>query len=196
MVELTEAVVDEAAHQGRTLVPEDLVWLAESAHRDGPGVPRDVLAAYAERLADDRDVAFDVRGFLGSVDDRLTSDQAWQGAEVLYRVEDDRISRYPARWHDELGGSTDIRKFVAFLQEEVPEFEDDLGRGGAGRGVPRQSLLDVVAAVGDLDRQEATAALEKARDRGEIVEDADQHPGASVYLAEEASDLRDEDLEH
>jgi hypothetical protein len=42
-----------------------------------------------------------------------------------------------------------------------------------------------MAVVGGLDRQSAKAEIEAARDDDRIVEDADQHPKAGVYLAED-----------
>lgn len=191
MVDLHDAVLEEAAHEGESLVPADLVSLAERAHDDGPGVPPDVVAAYAERLADGNRVDLDAEAFLAAIDDRRTAEDTWQGGDAFYEVGADRISRYPRRWHDELGGSADVREFVAFLQEEGPEF----GRGGQGPGVPEPTLLAVMAAVGGTDRREARAALEEARERGDVVEDADQHPDAGVYLADEADDLRDPSIE-
>jgi hypothetical protein len=49
-------------------------------------------------------------------------------------------------------------------------------------------VIEVLGLVGGLDRPDATTAVHEARDRGDIVEDADQSPEADIYLAERAPD--------
>ena len=63
MVDLSDRVVEEAVHEGETLLVADLVSLAERAHRDRPGIDRDRLEAYAEALDERRDVSFDRAAF-------------------------------------------------------------------------------------------------------------------------------------
>lgn len=195
MAELSDEVLDEAAHEGETLLVEDLVSLAERAHDDAPGIERDRLMDYAEALAERRDVSFDLPAFHKGVDDRLTDDETWAGRDMLYELGEGRISLYPAEWHQEIGGSTDIAEYIAFLEQESPEFIVDRSTTAVGPGVPQQKLLDIVAVVGRVDRETARAALKEARDAGDVVEDADQHPQAGVYLQEEAENYRDASLD-
>lgn len=195
MVELDEAVIDEADRRGEALHVADLVALVELRHDDGrPGVDRDVLAAYADELSARADFSFDADEFRATVDDRLTDAETWAGRDVLYEVEPGRVSRYPARWHERLDGSTDVREYVEFLETADPEFVDEFA--GTGRGVPEDVLLDVVSVLGGVAREEARAALKEARDRGDVVEGADQHPNAEVYLADDVEeDMRDPSLD-
>jgi len=39
-------------------------------------------------------------------------------------------------------------------------------------------------AVGGMDRQAADSAIERARQNNRLVEDADRHPRAGIYLAD------------
>lgn len=194
MVGVHDAVVDEAAHEGSAMTVDDLVALVERHHDDRPGVSRETLAAYAERLASRRDVGFDPDAFLAEVDDRTTDAGTWTEGTLLYPVAADRISRFPARWHENLGGSTDVASYLRFFEDEATAFASAVGRRDQEGAVPEPQLLDVVSTVGRVGREDAKEAIEAARDRGDVVEDADQHPGASIYLREEAEDLRDGEL--
>ena len=176
MVDLNDRIIRAAADQGNTLLVDDLVRLVEQYHdHDGSGVSRETLDAYARRLGDERD-DFEADGFLGAVDDRLTD--GGYTTDAFYRVGDDRISAYPAQWHDDLGGETDLKEYVRYLSDRDPESGAELG--GAGRGVPEHELLDIVGVLGGTDPDAAKAQLESLRDDGELVEDADQHPNARV----------------
>lgn len=183
MADLDDHTLTELRREGSSLLFTDVVTLVERHHpHDQPGVPEETLLAYADALARDADYAFDAAAFREELDDRLADAETWAGENRVYRLGDDRVSRYPESWHERLGGTADVREFVAFLQEEVPEFKGDVGRGGAGPGIPEQALLDVVAVVGGVDRDDAKARLQELRERGELVEDADQHPDAGVVL--------------
>lgn len=173
----------------------DLVRLIERRHDERAGVPRDVIREYARTLESRRDFSFSADAFVRTVDDRVTDADSWNGYDVFYSLDADRISQYPSRWHDRLGDSLDVEAYLAFIQDDAPEFGDDTGHSGAGSGIPEDTLLDVMAVVGRVDREEAKAALQQARDRGDVVEDVDQHPQADVYLRDEADDLRDETLD-
>lgn len=190
MVETDDAVIDEAVHEGETTGPLDLFGLLEK-HHDDPGISRDRLRAYANALAARRDFAFDADGFLSDLESHRTDADTWEGLDRVYDLGDDRFSRYPPAWHDELGGSTDAEAYVRFLAEEVPSFSDDIARGAAGGqagGIPEDTLVDVIMTVGRVEREEARAAIGEARDRGALVEDVDQHPQAAVFLAEDADE--------
>jgi hypothetical protein len=189
MVELSDRVVEEAAREGEALLLAELVSRAERAHPERPGIDRDRLGTYAEALAERREVALDPDAFREELADRVTDDGTWTDREAIYDPGDDRLSRYPARWHEELGGSTDVTDYLAVLRGRDLAFVVDREGAEAGPGVQERELVDVVAVVGRVDRETARAALQEAREAGDVVEDADQHPEAGVYLPEDAGDL-------
>jgi len=190
MVEPSQAVVDEAVHEGETMSVRDLVERIERYH-DGPGVDRDTVAAYARELESRRDYAFDAEAFLDDVAAHTTDAETWEGNNRLYALGKDRISLFPAQFHDQLGGSTDVPEYLRFFLDDAPAFLDDIGRSAAG-GVPEDALIEVVEAVGRVDRGAATEALHEARDAGAVIEDTDQHPQGAVYLRDRApEDLLD-----
>lgn len=183
MTDINENVVTEAVQQGESLLAEDFVELIERHHpHEQPGVSRETIDQYTDALAVRDETDFDADGFTETLDSRLTDAETWQGHDALYALNDDRVSTYPANWHEALGGSTDVREYIRFLLE-AENFEN-LESGGAGYGVPQKTLLDIVAVVGRTDREAAKARLEELRDSGEVIEDADQHPDARVRLAE------------
>lgn len=184
-MEPRDDVVDEIVHRGPTTT-QQTVALLERGHRHERGIERSTLDDYAEALDERADFEFDPEGFYTDLEDALVDDGAWVSEDALYRVGDDRISRYPERWHDELGGSDDVAAFVSLLNDS-PSVEHG--------GVNEEALLDVVAAVGRVRKDDAKAELEHLREEGVVVEDADQHPDAGVYLAEDAEELRDPALD-
>ena len=193
MAEPNGAVVDEIIREGETMGSRDMVELIER-HHDGPGVARETIDAYAAALEARDDYAFDAADFLAHVDENTTDADWWEGGvfyDVADDVEDHRISLFPAAWHDHLGGSTDVVEYVRFIQDEDSDYLDDIDLGGPGDGVPEAAVVEVLELVGRLDRPDATTAVHEARDRGDIIEDADQSPRADIYLAERApEDLR------
>ena len=191
-MELRDDVVDEIVHRGPATTRRT-VQLIERGHRHERGVELDTLDDYVDALAERRDFAFDPDDFYAELEDGLVDDEEWVDEDKLYRVGDDRISRYPKRWHDELGGSDDVEAFVRLLADTG--FAESVGQSGAGGGIDEEALLEVVAAVGRVPKDDAKAKLEALRDEGVLVEDADTHPHAGVYLAEEAEELRDPALD-
>lgn len=168
----------------------DLVALLERHHRDTHGIELGTLRAYADRLADERDYKFDDEAFLSDADAALTDRTEWIGGEVIYLLDDERGSVYPATFHEELGGSTDAETYVGFLQD-VEGFppasaDEDLG-------VPERELESALSVVGQISRDEARSVIERQRENGTLVEDADQHPNAGVYRAEDADGITDQD---
>ena len=190
-MELREAVVDEVVHRGPASVRRT-VLLVERGHRTGPGVDRATLDDYVDAFAARENFEFDPEWFYDELEAALVDDETWVAEDSLYRLDDDRISRYPARWHEELGGSDDVAAFLDFLQDTP--FADSVGQSGAGGGIDEQALLDVVAAVGRVPKDDAKARFESLREEGVVVEDADQHPHSGVYLADEAGEMRDPGL--
>lgn len=192
MVEPDQTVIDEAVHAGESMGTRDLFDLIERT-REGPGVERQIVAAHAEGLADRRDYAFDAEGYMAEIDEKTTDAEWWEGPDRYYDLGESRLSQFPAGWHEELGDSTDAAEYVEFLLHEQPEFVEDLDAGAAGDGVPEETVVDVMTVVAGVDRETALTAIHQARDRGEIVEDADQSPDATVYPTEDAPEsLTDE----
>lgn len=181
MVELRRAVIDEAGERSKYLTATEFLDLVERGHpTDAPGVERSTFEAYAEQL-DEETPTVDADGLRESLDERTTDDEEWVDDETVYRLGDGRISLYPASWHERLGGESDPRAFLRTFSET----------GAFEAGVPESTLIDAMAVVGNADRETAKGNLEALRERGEVVEGADQHPDANVYLAEDAEDIEE-----
>jgi hypothetical protein len=187
-MEPRDDVVDEIVHRAPATARRT-VLLAERGHRTEAGVDRETLDGYVEALAGRRDFEFDPEGFRAELEAALVDHEQRVAEDRLYRIGGGRISRYPARFHEELGGSDDVAAFVDFLTDT--RFAETVGASGAGDGIDEEALLDVVSAVGRVPMDEAKGRLETLRNEGVIVEDADQHPHAGVYLADDAEGLRD-----
>ncbi|MWG35606.1 hypothetical protein [Halomarina oriensis] len=179
MTDLRRAVLDEAGSRSKYLTATEFLALVERGHpTDRPGVARETYDAYVTQLSEETPTV-DAEGLRTNLDDATTDGDEWAGDETVYPVDDDRISLYPASWHDRLGGESDPRTYLR-LFSETNAFE---------QGVPESTLLDAMVTVGGTDRETAKGNLEALREDGEVVEDADQHPDANVYLAEEREDL-------
>lgn len=112
-----------------------------------------------------------------------------EGETMSVRDLVERIERY----HD--GPGVDRDAVAAYARElesrrdyafDAGAFLDDIERSAAGGGVPEDTLVEVVEAVGRVDRRAATEAIHEARDAGAVIEDADQHPQGAVYLRDRA----------
>lgn len=184
MVDTDQQAVDEIVHEGEALGTGELIDILERYHDDRPGVPEAAIAAYARELKEREDSSFDAEAFGEIIADRLTDSDSWvDDGDRLYELEGGRISQYPATWHDRLAGERDPAAYLRFFEAEVPSV---LGNAPGGRQrADEDQLIDVMAVVGEMSRDAAKAAIESARDDGRIVEDADQHPKAGVYLAED-----------
>ncbi|MFC6836682.1 hypothetical protein [Halomarina ordinaria] len=189
MTDLNDAVLDEAEHRGKYLLPRELLTMVEYHHGEGtPGVDREHFVAYTEAL-DERTDAIDHETFESTLDDQLTDEESWVDEEAVYELPSGRISAYPARFHETLAGSNDPRAYLRFLQADS-SFEPNTT--GTTTGVPEGQLVDVMSVVGHVTPDEAKAAIERLREEGEVVEDADQHPDANVYLDEQTEYDREE----
>lgn len=180
---LSEPLLEEAGNRSQYLHPRELVLLTERhepADGERPGVDRVTVTDHAAAL-DERGSHVDIDEFEARLEEAVTDTDTWADDHAVYALGDGRLSAYPAAWHDALGGETDLVAFVRFLVEES-SFDGVDAR--AGDGVPEQDLLNVAAAVGDRTREEAKTELERLRDEGRLVEDADQHPDAGVYPPE------------
>ena len=183
MVDTDQQAVEEIVHEGDALGTSRLVDILERYHDDRPGVPRDAIGAYARELNERDDSSFDAEAFRDVVEDRLTDSDRWvDDGDRLYELDGGRISQYPATWHDRLRGERDPAAYLRFFEAEAPEV---LGTAPGGRQRANEDqLIDVMAVVGEMSRDAAKGAIESAREADRVVEDADQHPKAGVYLAE------------
>jgi len=184
MADVDETVLDEAGHEGESMSPVDLVALVEHHSGETPGVDRETLAAYANALEARGDYDFDADRFLDRVDDRVIDTESWSGMEQFYALGDGRISKYPAEWHDRLGGSTDAAAYVRVITDRAPDFAEFTDREGVAPAVAKDDLIDVIEVVGGVDRETAAGAIERARDDGRVGEYADQHPQTGVYATD------------
>jgi hypothetical protein len=187
---LSEPLLEEAGSRSQYLHPRGLVLLAERHEpRDGegPGVARAAVFDHAEAL-DERGSHLDAGAFASALDEAVVDADEWADETSVYRVGDDRLSAYPQAWHDALGESRDLVEMVRYLTDT--DFEGV--EAWADETVPEDDLLDIAAAVGGFDREAAKAELERLRDEGRLVEDADQHPDAGVYPpeADQESDVK------
>ena len=197
MAEINDAVVEEVLQDSQNLLLREVVTLIEREHPDAtttPGITRETLMAYAQVFGEDTGFPTGPEEFRASIEDRLTASETWVDNDVLYELNDDRVSVYPSRWHDELSGEVDIPTFLEFLQDEGSGVEGDLNRGGAGGGIPESELVEIVSVVGRTDRETVKERIETLRDEGVLAEDADQHPDARVQLRKR-DDRRDPSLE-
>lgn len=198
MVDTNQQVIEEARQRGDTLTSRELLLLIEQYHRPGgPGVGRELLEAYDAEVARDDVIPYQEGQLLETVERHLGDDESWVDEETYYPVGDDRVSTFPAAWHDELGDTTDLRAYVDVIGNAIggSDTDSDSQRGRMGTGVPEGLLLEAARAVGGLDPETAKSRLEERRDAGELVEDADQHPNARVHLSEDTEAMRDGWLE-
>ncbi|WP_135828624.1 hypothetical protein [Halorussus halobius] len=171
-------LVDRLARHDEYFTAKDLVRYLERHHPvEGPGVPRDLVEAYAEELDYDRD------RFETSLDDRLTDAETWQPGERLYEVDGD-LSVYPPSWHQQLADTTDLAAYVEVMLESVraPEgVEVERDR----LGIRQADLLTAVEIIADVDRSRAAQMLRDQRLAGDVVLYAFQNPEEIVRLPED-----------
>lgn len=195
-VELDERTLEELFHRGRWLSFPDFVRLIEQDHpHDGPGVSKEVLDAYAEALVDDLggSAPFTVEAVDRMIETHLTDSGVWLES-ALYDVGPDRISAYPAPWHDRLGRESDPRAYVEVMRDELAKARGFTARGRAAPGVPKQQLLDAMCVLGEMDRAEATRAIDEERRRNELLLYPYQNPEAEVQLPDSVEPPRTERL--
>lgn len=183
MVDVDEDVLAEAASRGDVLFVEDLVSLLERHHTHQKlGVPRDLVVAYCERLAE-ADTGVAGEDIEQEFAERLVDDEEWAGPDALYAVGEDRVSRYPLAWHRELAGEESLPAVVDAMTSALPDDGAGLPRGGAGAGIPEEYLLEAASVLTALSRETAAERLRERRADGDLEQDADQHPNARVRLA-------------
>jgi hypothetical protein len=195
VTEINERIVAEADDRGESLLVDEFLTLIEQYHpHEHPGITWGTLEAYTDAMAGtDYGHSHDMEGVLDAVDDRLTDGE--YRTDAFYRVGDDRVSVYPASWHDELGGEIDLREYVGFFTNLDLDDENGAELGANGGGVPEQLLVEVAGIVGRADPDTVKSRLEDLREQHELVEGADQHPNARVRLPENADNLRDSSVD-
>lgn len=192
MTELNERVLDRAASK-ELLRVEGLIALVERHDGDvddGPGVPVERLRAYVEEIAREGG-SLTPDNLDAALEKRSTDAETWAGQNLIYEVDDDRVSTYPVEWYERLEGVSDVEEHLRVIVDDIVEndrFEDSEGafdQGGPGKGVPAGFLLDVASSIGDLSREEADAQLTELRKNDVVSEAADQYPTARVRLLDD-----------
>ncbi|SFF90676.1 hypothetical protein SAMN04488063_0740 [Halopelagius inordinatus] len=183
--DLSDTVLDEIAGHRETILVGDIVVLAEQydeAYARETGVPADRLVAYVEELARNG-YSLDPDGVREGLDRKAVDSRSFAGTDALYWVGEDRVSAFPARWHEELDGETDLVRYVEVMLDDIDDSESAFDHGGAGSGIPVPDLVNAVNAMTDLSREQISSEINRLRDEGVFEEDTDQHPDARVRLA-------------
>lgn len=199
MVDTNQQVLKEAQRRDDMLTSRELLLMIERYHRsDGRGIDQELIDAYDDAVGRDEAIPFEEGEFRESVERRLSDEETWVDEDTYYRLGDDRISTFPAEWHETLGDTTDIRAYVDVIGEGMGESGpgDGAQRGGLGTGVPEGIVLEAAMVIGGIDQETAQERLEQRRADGDLVEDADQHPDARIHLAEDVEGMRDDSLEN
>jgi len=176
-IDLSDAVLDEAASRGETLTIHDLLRLIERFDT-GPGVPDDRLDRYLNALGNSR---FNESALREGLDRRLVDANGWQSETEVYRL-DGGVSAFPPRWHEDLTGETDLTRYVATMTAAVDGGSDGYAHGGHGNGVPEKLLLDTAVVFGGYTYKGAMDEVDRLRDEDLLTAGADQHPNARVRL--------------
>ena len=198
--DLDDRILEEATDRG-TLRAEELLTLCEGYSTDDePGLTRETLVAYARALDErEADVALDTQAegltdqethaisdglLIQELRTRRTDAFEWEG-EGIYVLDasEDRLSAFPAAWHEEVGGETDLGELFAFLREIEPFRRD--AEAGTGKVSPDR-LIALASAVGGLDPESARERLAELKEGGEIVEvsESPSHEGLKARGAE------------
>lgn len=174
---LDDDVLDEARSRSETLDLLDLIELLET-HRveSGRGVTRERIDEYAAALDYDPDRIEDL------IDERVVDSRDWTSGGALYRLDGERISAYPPRWHDELADTTDLTEHVGLIHSSVTAVEGDEHTAVTEAGVPEEMVVKVACAVSGMDRDTAYSTLQDLRKKGRLEEHADQHRASQVRL--------------
>lgn len=191
MVETDPVTLEALLHRGRWLTFLEFVGLIEQDHpHEGPGVPRELLDAYAAAIVDDLGpfAPFAVDQVDRLLDLHRTDSDVWLDSAV-YEVEPDRISLYPPTWHERLRGETDPREYVVVMRDEIAAARGYTTRGRDAPGVPKEQLIDAMVTLGGVDRHAATGRIREMRVNGDLLLFPFQNPEADVQLPESAEPL-------
>ncbi len=166
----------------------EFLTLVERFHdADRPGVATETVREYAAAVRDEmaggEDVPFEPESLVTVVTDRADDAETWTGADC-YWVGDGRVSAFPASWHDDLAGETDVTAYVERLRDPGSGDDARTPMGGAGEGVPDELLLDALGILGGVEREAAKARIEELLQSDVLAAGADQHPNRHIRLAE------------
>lgn len=177
MGELNEAALDEARNSSETLGIRELVEILEMHHVDGErGVTRETIDEYAAALDYDPEVADE------ALDERMSDSHEWEPGADVYRLDGDRFSIYPPRWHEELGETTDLTKHVGLIDASVTETEGGQSRSVTEAGVPQRKILRVAQVISGMERDAARGKLNDLRKKGHLESPNDQHRDSNYRL--------------
>ena len=183
--ETVDYVIEQAEREGESLLVGDLLLYIERYDGDErPGASDAQLDAYVEALAEKNFFARGPSNVREQIERRTDDSETWVEEDTFYRVGTDRVSNFPKRWHEQLGPEDDLRAFVRVMAEDIETSPHGTDRGGQGRGVPEQLLLDAATVLADYERGDAKTELEELRDRDELVMDADMNREGRVQLQE------------
>lgn len=181
MVELDRDAVAEIDRRRDSLATREFVSLVERHHpHDRPGISRDVLDAYIEELAG-ASGTISAPQITRWIDERLTDQSTWVDS-ALYEVHPDRISVFPASWHDRLDGEDDLREYVQFVLGDDSGFREATSQHHPGAGVPRPLLVEAAVVLGGVHRADVLDQLSTRRQAGELDVYPFQNPEAEVRL--------------
>lgn len=177
MGDLNDVALDEARSSSETLGIRELIEILEMHHVDGErGVTRGTIDEYAAALDYDPEVADE------ALDERVSDSHEWEPGADVYRLDGDRFSIYPPRWHEELGETTDLTKHVALINSSVEAAEGGQSRSVTGAGAPKRKVVRAAQVLSGMEREAARGALEDLRKKGKLEAPADQHRDASFRL--------------
>lgn len=179
MVSVDPDLAENLSNHRESLSAREFVRYLERHHQaEGPGVPRELVEAYADELDYDRD------RLTTSLDDRSTDSPTWQPGDRLYRI-GGNLSIYPRSWHDRLADTTDLSEFVEVMLESVKAPEGvEVERGDLG--VTQDHLITAVEIIAEMDRDDIHDLVKDQRVAGDIVLYAFQNPEEIVRLPKES----------
>ncbi|WP_101295669.1 hypothetical protein [Halegenticoccus soli] len=163
------AAVDEAVlaelREHETQHGPHIVRVLERHHPEyHPGIPLELLNAYAERLG------YDVELSDRDIERKTVDDAAWRDEDVYYRI-GGNISAYPPSWHERFDEEETLRSLVEIMREQTGK-----------DAIERDDLLLAVESIAGLTRPESDGMLTEARERGELEVEPYQNPEALVFL--------------
>ncbi|NHN59806.1 MULTISPECIES: hypothetical protein [Halorussus] len=183
MDDINQHALEEISHTGGSISTERILFLIEYYDSDGePGIPRDRYDRYAEAIEANDRVPYTAEEMRAVIDSRLTDSRTWV-PHAFYQIAPNRISLFPARWHDKLDGETDVREHVRYIQSADSGFHGDDGNLHTA-GVPKQLLIRAVSVFGGEDPETVKEQLDNHIRNGDLRALPDQNPNADIQLQE------------
>ncbi|WP_129114777.1 hypothetical protein [Halegenticoccus tardaugens] len=164
-IEVDEAVLTELREHETQHGPH-MIRVLERHHPEyHPGIPLELLNAYAERLG--YDVALSDR----DIERKTVDDESWREGDVYYRI-GGNVSAYPPTWHERFDEG-DLRALVEVMLEETGRTE-----------LRRDEVLLAAESIAGMDRRSSESLLTEYRESGRLEVEPYQNPEALVYLPE------------